>query len=232
MNKDQIKAVFDQQASHYDQNWEKSAPIRDGLLFLLKALLIRLPVDAKILSVGSGTGQELAYLAKHFSQWQFTAVEPSGAMLELCRKKAEKEGFIERCYFHEGYLETLPTGDQFDAATCLLVSQFILDQTARRDLFHQISRRLKPGGILAVSDLSAQVDTESYDATLRLWQNVMAPPNASPQDISRMKSTYDKDVAIFAPAGVAAIIQSAGFEEPVQFFQAGLIHAWFARSSA
>ncbi len=44
-----------------------------------------------------------------------------------------------------------------------------------------------------------------------------------------MKAAYAKDVAILPPADVASIIESGGFEAPVQFFQAGLIHAWFAK---
>lgn len=41
-----------------------------------------------------------------------------------------------------------------------------------------------------------------------------------------------EDVAILAPATVASVIESGGFEPPVQFFQAGLLHAWFSRRSS
>jgi hypothetical protein len=44
-------------------------------------------------------------------------------------------------------------------------------------------------------------------------------------------AAYAKDVAILSPKRIAAIIESAGFEPPVQFFQAGLMHAWFAKRS-
>ena len=53
-----------------------------------------------------------------------------------------------------------------DAATCFLVSQFILDAQARSDFFRQISNRLVAGGILANSDLSADVESADYDALL------------------------------------------------------------------
>ena len=36
-------------------------------------------------------------------------------------------------------------------------------------------------------------------------------------------------IAVLPPKAVAAIIESGGFEAPVQFFQAGLIHASFAK---
>lgn len=98
MRSEELKAVFDQQASGYDQQWAKTAPIRDGLHFLLESIFAELPADARILCVGAGTGVEMAYLARKFPQWSFTAVEPSGAMLEVCRQRAKTEGFTARCY--------------------------------------------------------------------------------------------------------------------------------------
>jgi tRNA (cmo5U34)-methyltransferase len=44
-----------------------------------------------------------------------------------------------------------------------------------------------------------------------------------------MRAAWERDVVILPPAEVASIIESGGFEAPVRFFQAGLIHAWFAR---
>ena len=37
------------------------------------------------------------------------------------------------------------------------------------------------------------------------------------------------DLAILPPTLVAAIIKAGGFGAPVQFYQAGLIHAWFSK---
>ena len=66
---------------------------------------------------------------------EVSPIEPSGAMLEVCRTKAEEMGFVERCYFHEGYVDSLPGKDVHDAATCFLVSQFILEQEDRSVFF-------------------------------------------------------------------------------------------------
>ena len=93
MRSDEIKAIFDQMASSYDDQWGKTMPIRDGLLFLLEAVFAGLPDNARILCVGAGTGEEIVYLATRFPQWTFAAVDPSSAMLDVCRNKAEKQGF-------------------------------------------------------------------------------------------------------------------------------------------
>lgn len=229
MNTDEIKALFDQQAPNYDERWARMAPVNDGLYFLLETRFSELPSDAHILCVGAGTGKELLHFAKKFPNWQFTAVEPSGVMVEVCRRNAEAEGVAARCHFHEGYLDTLSAEVKYDAATCFLVSHFILDKEARTQLFQQIADRLKPNGILASSDLASDTHSDTYDSILGFWQSVMAGENVTPEMRDNIKTMYEKNVAILPPTEVASIIKKAGFESPVQFYQTGLIHAWFAK---
>jgi tRNA (cmo5U34)-methyltransferase len=229
MDQDQIKALFDQQAAGYDAQWAKTAPIRECLHLLLDAQFAALPADARILCVGLGTGAELAHMAVKQPGWRFTAVEPSGAMLAQCRRRAEAGGFADRCEFHEGYLDSLPAGAAHDAATCFLVSQFILDHAARAAFFAGIAARLKVGGLLASTDLASDVALPEYDVLLAAWMRMMAAAEVSAEAMARMRRAYAQDVGVLPPAEVAAIIAAGGFELPVQFFQAGLIHGWVSR---
>ena len=159
MQQEELKTLFDKQAAGYDKQSARMAAIRDCLHLLVKSVFSDLPTDANILYVGTGTGAERAYLATNFPDWTFTGVEPSGAMLEVCRMRAETEGYASRCEFHEGYLDSLPEKQSFDGATCFLVSQFFLAQSARSNFFRTIARRLKPGGILASADLASYVNS-------------------------------------------------------------------------
>jgi tRNA (cmo5U34)-methyltransferase len=229
MHQDEIKAIFDQQAANYDSQWAKTAPIRHCLLLLVDSLFAELPIDARILCVGVGTGAELAHLASKNPTWQFTAVEPSGPMLTICRQRAESEGFAARCHFHEGYLNSLPAPALHDAATCFLVSQFILEPRARSAFFGEIASQLKSGGLLASSDLASDVTSREYNVLLHAWMKMMTAADVSPEGIARMRNAYANDVGVLAPNEVASIIEAGGFELPVQFFQAGLIHAWVLR---
>lgn len=106
---------------------------------------------------------------------------------------------------------------------------FILEREARAEFFHAISIRLRPGGILASSDLASGMGTADYEPLLSVWLSVMAAANISPEALERMRAAYAKDVAILTPVAVASIIESGGFQAPVQFFQAGLLHAWFSK---
>ncbi len=153
-------------------------------------------------------------------------------MVDVCRHRAEEGGFAARCYFHEGYLGSLPVTDAHDAATCFLVSQFSLEQEARSDFFREIAERLQPGGILASSDLAREVGTDAYEALLNVWAKMMSAADVSPEGLKRMRAAYDTDVAVLSSATVASIIESGGFEKPVQVFQAGLLHACFAKRAA
>ncbi len=97
-------------------------------------------------------------------------------------------------------------------------------------LFAAIAGRLKSGGILASSDLASDVQSERYQSLLEVWLRTMAAANVSPERVQQMRDAYERDVSILPPKTVEAIIASGGFESPVQFYQAGLIHAWFCRS--
>jgi tRNA (cmo5U34)-methyltransferase len=227
MDNKQLESTFDQQSSSYDAQWLKLSAFRDGLLILVASLLRGLPEQARLLCVGAGTGAEIHFLADRFPGWTFVAVEPSAGMVRAARERAETFGYIGRCTFHNGYLETLPDARPFDGATCFLVSQFLLDSGDRVEFFRRIARRLCVGGILASSDLAADTASSSYDSLLEVWLRTMAQADLSAERIRQMREAYARDVAILPPDEVAALIASAGFEQPVQFYQAGLIHGWY-----
>ncbi|NYZ61577.1 class I SAM-dependent methyltransferase [Luteimonas sp. SJ-16] len=232
MQPEALVALFDRQAPGYDRQWAGMSAIRDCMFLLLEPLLAGLPDDARVLCVGVGTGQELVHLARIRPGWHFVAVDPSGAMIEACRARAQDEGFAGRCRFHHGFLDALPGEAPFDAATCFLVSQFLVDRPARVALFADIAARLQPGGLLASSDLAAETTSPGYAVLLPAWLRMMAMADVTPDAIRRSREAYQRDVGVLPPAEVTAILHDGGFEQCVQFFQAGLIHAWVSRSRA
>jgi tRNA (cmo5U34)-methyltransferase len=233
MEREELRAAFDQKcASGYDRQWQKLAPLRDALHLLMGAVLSDLRADARILCVGAGTGPEILYLARRFPGWRFVAVEPSAPMLEVCRGKAEESGIAGRCEFHEGYLEALPPGEPFDAATSLLVSQFLLDRDARTGFFREIADRLRVGGFLVNADLSSDASPAAYRGLLDDWGRMMRAADVPPEGVDRMREAYGRDVALVPPEEVGGMIAAGGFDAPIQFLQTGLIRAWYARRFA
>ena len=230
-SQDPAKVFDEKHAADYDRRFARVAPMRDALHLLVGALFSELPADARLLCVGAGTGSEILYLAEKRPGWRFVAVEPSSGMVNAARQRAEQHGYAERCRFHTGYLETLPDDAPFDGATALLVSQFLLDTEERVRFFRDIAGRLRPGGLLASSDLAADTAATSYPDLLALWLRTLAAADLSPERLQQMRAAYDRDVAILPPEQVAALIAAAGFTPPVRLYQAGLITAWYTQRS-
>ncbi|MGR9580345.1 class I SAM-dependent methyltransferase [Pandoraea sputorum] len=221
-------AMFDQHAATYDQTWSAMTPLRDALQLVLDNVFAPLPPEANVLCVGAGTGAEILYLAERHPAWCFTAVEPSGPMLDVFRSKAEAQGIASRCVFHQGFLDSLPESEPFDGATSILVSQFVTDPAERRAFFRGIADRLKPGGYLASADLACDMTSEAGRRLMEVWFGMMS---VSPEARERAKAIYGTLVAVVPPEAMDDIIWEGGFDEPVRFFQSGLIHAWFARQA-
>jgi tRNA (cmo5U34)-methyltransferase len=221
---------FDEKgAATYDDRFAKIGGVREALHLLMRALLGELPGRARVLCVGAGTGLEIQALAAHFPEWQFTAVEPSAPMLEICKRRAQEHGFAERCTFHLGYLDSLPVGEPFDAVTCLLVSHFIVDREKRQELFRQIAARLAPNGWLVNADLSGDTATREHAKLRDGWDQLMKIAGVTDEQVVAMRQAHDTHVGFLAVGELEELIASAGFDRPVQFYQSLLIRGWFSR---
>lgn len=231
-SQDAVVAFDAERAAIYDRQFEKVAALNGALHLLTRLVLQELPLDARVLCVGAGTGAELLALAEAFPGWTFAALDPSAPMLDVCRRKAEESGITARCVFHAGTLDTLPASQLFDAATCFLVSHFLVERDKRRDFFAQIAARLRPGALLVSSDLTADRASPEYERTLEVWQRMLAFAEAPPESIAQILASYGHAVAVLPPREVEEVIAAGGFDAPTPFYRALLIHAWFARRAA
>ncbi len=224
---------FDEKsAASYDDRFAKISAMRDSLFLQVRAVLADLPADAHLLSVGAGTGQELLALAPHFPQWRFTVVEPSAPMMAIAEKRAADHGFAHRCTFHPGYLDTLPFSEPFHAATCLLVSQFLVAPDARRAFFRQIAQRLHPQARLVSADLSGDRRDPHHSKLETIWFRLMEIAGIPPEQHEHMRQAWQRDVGFLPVPELEALIACAGFEPPVLFYQSILIRAWITQRTA
>ncbi len=226
---DKAPVAFDQDhAAKYDKTFQKLAPLKDALHILTRSVLLGLPTDARVLCVGAGTGAELLYLAEAFPGWQLTAVDTSAPMLDVCRQRVEAAGYGPRCSFHHGTVAELDAAPTFHAATSLLVSQFVTDPEQRRGFFREIHARLEPGGTLVSADLSCDLSDTKSSSLLNVWRRTLEYSDLPPERVQGSIEAYGRAVAVVEPREVEKVLTDAGFVEPTLFFQAGLIHAWYA----
>ncbi|MFV2056333.1 MAG: class I SAM-dependent methyltransferase [Thiohalomonadales bacterium] len=228
-NQESSIAYDKERAASFDKQVAKLAPMRDALHFLIRMVFSELPTDARILCVGAGTGSELIALAQAFPQWRFTALDPAPHMLNICRQRAEENGITSRCTFHEGYLDSLPETDSYDAATCILVSQFFMHAKERREFFSQIAARIRPEGYLVSADLASDMSTYAYNKIFSIWERTMKYSDMSSEEVEMRLAAFGRKIAVLPPEEVKSIIASSGFDTPVLFFQTLLIHAWFTK---
>lgn len=227
MSDEQLSAIFSKDlAASYDEKFAKLAPMKDALHLSMRILLSDLPENSNILCVGAGTGTELLYLAEAFPLWRFTVVEPATAMLDICRQRADLNGITSRCSFHNGYLDSLPSNELFDAATCLLVSQFILDKTERSGFFVEIAERLCSGGYLISADLSGDSLSIEFKSLFEVWLKMLAYSGMSEEQLQGYQDNFGQDIAVLPQQEIAEMIAESGFEPPTLFLQTLLIHAW------
>ena len=216
----------EEHAAVYDAQFGNMSPIRDSLDLITTLALHVQPEDASVLCAGAGTGTEVLALAAAHPGWRFCLAEPAPAMLAVARRKLGAAGLLERCTFHEGYLDSLPPGERFDGATSLLVSHFLTETNEREAYFREIAVRLRPGGTLVDADLAADRSDPRFDRLMEVWLTGIQTSNAT----SDMKDNYRADFgtafAAHSPSEVEALIQGAGFEAPVQIFQGMLIRGW------
>lgn len=237
-NTEQSAKKFDKGiAASYDKQFAKLAPMKDALHLCMQLVLSELPERANILCVGVGTGAELIALAQAFPKWRFTAVEPAAEMLDIFRHKAEALGIAERCTFHQGYLDSLPDSlhgskaELFDAATSILVSQFILSPEQRSEFFKQIAQRLKPEGYLINADLAADMQEAKSQEFFQVWLRMMKYSGMPEEKLLDYKASFAKDVAVLPKPEIETILVAGGFDSPTLFCQTLLIHAWYCRLS-
>ncbi|QAT89014.1 hypothetical protein EJ065_7492 [Corallococcus coralloides] len=163
---------------------------------------------ASLLHVGLGTGAELMpYKRFDVPGWRFTGVEPSGAMLEVARKRLEEEGLLSRTQLHEGELRTLPQGPPFDGAQLMGVLHHVEGEAARVELLREVTRRLKPGAPLVLGCRVGQDPglTKVEFRRLRAYGVTREKLEARGQAMAKMQP-IESDAALFAMFAQAGLV--------------------------
>lgn len=212
----------------YDEKNSRLAPIADNMHFLIRLILRDLPSRSRILCVGVGTGAEILSLATEYPEWSFVGVDPSAAMLEVCRKRLEGAGVMDRCELIHGYVQDAPPGENFDAVLSVLVAHFV-QRGERPDFYRNIQQRLKTGGYFVSAEISFDLNSPEFPSMLKNWERVQQLMGATPDSLKSLPNALRDVLCVLPPSETESLIRASGISLPVRFFQALMITGWYGR---
>lgn len=220
---------FNKEASEvYDEKNRKLAPIADGMHFLIRLALKDLPARARILCVGVGTGAEILSLAQAYPEWTFLGVDPSAEMLEVCARRLDDAGLRARCELIAGYVQDLPTGEEFDAVLSVLVGHFV-GREDRLGFYQNMAKRLRRGGLLVNTEISFDLDSDAFPAMLKNWEQVQSLLGANAESLASLPMVLREMLTVLSPAETENMLRQSGIAVPVRFFQAFMITGWYGK---
>lgn len=150
--KEQVADMFNRIAGRYDL-MNRFLSARIDITWRKKAIgLLKKDKPAHILDVATGTADMALMAWKQVQPRQITGIDISEGMLELGRKKIEKDGLTEKIQLHTGDAETINFADNtFDA---VMVAFGVRNFENLEKGLTEIKRVLKPGGRLVVLEFS------------------------------------------------------------------------------
>lgn len=172
--KEQVADMFDNIAGRYDfMNRFLSA--RTDIGWRKKAIrLLKKDNPKTILDVASGTADMAIRAAKTLDADKIVGIDISAQMLEIGRKKIEKEGLVDKIELQLGDSETINFAENtFDAG---MVAFGIRNFENLEKGMTEILRVLKPGGQLVVLEFSKP--KQPVRSLYNLYMGVLAPQMA------------------------------------------------------
>lgn len=222
--------VYDaERAAGYDAHVRRISPGYEVLHSLVvDTLRNALGASAHLLIVGAGTGAEVERLGRAMPRWRFTAVDPSGDMLAVCRARADAAGLGDRVAYVEGTTDAAPAGP-YDAATSICVAHFVLELEARKSYFRAVADRLRPGGLLVHADLfRPTTDDEAMASLMAVWRRTVLDAGMSEEDTDAFFGRVERMVRLADEETLAGEFTTAGFGPRTRFYQSLLWGAWTA----
>lgn len=207
---------------------QRLIPGVDGLYLLLRAVMeSKVDNGGSILLAGAGGGREIETLAPSDQGFRFTAIDPSGGMLNLAREVAENSNALERTIFCKGHVSDSPL-NLHDAATSILVMHFLPDDGTKLDYLRSIHQRLRHDAIYFHVDVAiedpAELESlrEAYLRQAELAGLERDKANIAPKIIDKMP--------IVSRSRVHDLLTDSGFKNVRQVFQGLWYCGWVGQA--
>lgn len=173
--KEQVADMFDKIAGKYDK-MNRFLSARTDIGWRKKAIgILKKDNPGHILDVATGTADMALMAYKILSPDRITGIDISEGMLELGRKKIEKEQLEDKIQLHLGDSETINFAENtFDA---VMVAFGVRNFENLENGLAEMNRVLKPGGRLIVLEFS-KPRNKLIHKLYNLYMGVVAPQAA------------------------------------------------------
>lgn len=220
---------FDGQWSNeYDDTAHKIIPAYHSIYELTQHLLRdRLNKDAKVLVAGAGTGKEIIDCSQNNPHWSFTGFDPADSMLSLAKKKVKSASLENRISLVKGLISDVTEKD-FDAATSILVMQFLPDDGTKLNFLDGIADRLKCGAPIILVDIEGTIGSDKYNTLNMAWKNHQFFKRGETDKVREEFAIREKEVHFIPQIRIESLLKEAGFDKVHKFFQAYLFGGYVA----
>ncbi|MCP5004211.1 MAG: class I SAM-dependent methyltransferase [Planctomycetes bacterium] len=221
----------DKHATIYDEKIRKVirgyGEMHDLSYYLLKD---NLQETAEILVSGIGTGNEAITYARGQKSWHIFGVDPTPEMVQSAKKKISQLGLTNQIEVIEGKVENIEKID-FDAATSILVMQFLKDNGDKEKYLQNISTKLKKGAKLILIDLEGEKNSANFNLLLSAWKCHQYCTRADTEQIDKDFENVDSDLQFIAEKRINELLQAIGFIKVCKFYQSYLFGGYISEKA-
>jgi tRNA (cmo5U34)-methyltransferase len=187
----------------------------------------RLNQEARILVAGAGTGKEIISYSKNNSQWCFTGFDPAEPMLSIARKKVADASLENKISLVQGLIDDV-TEKNFDAATSILVMQFLPDDGTKLNFLKGIADKLKPSAIMVLVDLEGEIGSDEYNTLNAAWKNQQLFIRGDNDRVGKEFIIREEEVNFIPQKRIESLLAEVGFININKFFKAYLFGGYVA----
>ena len=221
----------DKHARVYDEKIQKVIrgynEMHDLSYYLLKD---NLPENARILVSGLGTGYEAITYAKKQEGWHIVGVDPAPEMITSSKNKITLLGLARKIEVVEGRVENIEENN-FDAATSILVMQFLKDNGDKERYLWNISEKLRKGAKLIIIDLEGKKGSEKFCLLLSAWKKHQYTTRDDKEQIDKDFKHVDSDLQFIPEERIIDLLKATGFTKVCKFYKSFLFGGYIAEKA-
>ncbi len=221
----------DKHASIYDAKIREVirgySEMHDLSYYLLKDTL---EPNASILVSGVGTGHEAIIYATGQKGWQIVGVDPTSEMVQSSKNKIEQFEIGNRVKIIKGKVENIEDSN-FDAATSILVMQFLKDNGDKEQYLQEISKRLKKGSKIILIDLEGDKNSQNFNLLLSAWKCHQFNTRKDKEQTIKDFEHVDSDLQFIPEERITELLQLSGFKKICKFYKSYLLGGYMAEKA-